>query len=379
MTVIHSARLVTESSIVPDSWVRFDADRIVARGTGDGWRAAGDGEVVDAGERLLAPGFIDLHGHGGGGAAFDDGEEAIERALATHRAHGTTRSVLSFVTAGIDDLAARLGSVRAVAGRDPLVLGAHLEGPFLDLDHKGAHDPGLLRDATPADVDALLAAADGSLVQITLAPEKPGALDAIRRFVDAGVRVAVGHTAADYDETLAAFDAGASILTHAFNAMDGIRHRAPGPIVAAMRTPQVTLEIINDGVHVHPDVVRMAFDAAPGRVALITDAMAAAGAPDGDYMLGPLAVRVADGIARLAEGDSIAGSTLTLDRALQQAVGACGIPLVDAIAALTVVPARALGREGELGSLAEGAAADALLLDDDLEVRGAWGAGRRIA
>jgi N-acetylglucosamine-6-phosphate deacetylase len=214
-------------------------------------------------------------------------------------------------------------------------------------------------------------------VQITLAPEKRGAMAAIPQLVDAGVAVAVGHTAAGYEAALAAFDAGASILTHAFNAMDGIHHRAPGPIGAALARRHVTLELINDGVHVHPAVAKMLWDAAPGRVALITDAMAAAGAADGDYVLGSLAVRVENGTARLVDGGAIAGSTLTLDAALRQSVDACGVPIVDAVDALTRVPADAIGR-GDLGRLEPGAAADAALLTSRFEVTRVWGAGNTL-
>ena len=190
--------------------------------------------------------------------------------------------------------------------------------------------------------------------------------------------MAVGHTGADYAQTLEAFDAGATILTHAFNGMDGIHHRAPGPVAAATRTPGVTLEIINDGMHVHPEVVRIAFAAAPGRMALITDAMAAAGSRDGEYVLGSLGVTVRDGVARLTEGDSIAGSTLTLDDALRRAVREVGLPVEDAVLALTATPARAIGRGDDLGSLRPGYAADAVLLDDDFRVLQVWTAGEAL-
>ncbi|MGB4779178.1 amidohydrolase family protein, partial [Microbacterium sp.] len=203
-------------------------------------------------------------------------------------------------------------------------------------------------------------------------------LAAVRAFADAGVGVAVGHSNADYEQALAAFDAGASILTHAFNAMNGIHHRAPGLVVAAMHAPHVTLEVIGDGVHVHPDVVRLAFRGAPGRVALITDAMGAAGAADGEYLLGSLAVTVRDGVARLKPDGAIAGSTLTQDVALRRAVVDSGIPLVEAVRALTVVPARAIRRDADLGRLDPGFAADAVLLSDDFEVEAVWSAGRRL-
>ncbi|MCD2441762.1 N-acetylglucosamine-6-phosphate deacetylase [Agromyces sp. SYSU K20354] len=379
--VIHSARLVSGFDTVPDSWVRFEGDLLVARGIGDGWREALTPEtaVTDAAGRVLVPGFIDIHCHGAGGASVDEGDEAIETVLAVHNAHGTTRSVLSLVTAGIEPLAARLETIARVAARDPRVLGAHLEGPFLDTEFRGAHDPALLRTADADTVDRLLDAADGTLRQITMAPEREGAADAIRRFTAAGVRVAVGHTGADFATTLAAFDAGASILTHAFNGMRGIHHRAPGPVVAAMSADHVTLEVINDGVHVHPEVVKLAFAGAPGRVALVTDAMAAAGSADGTYLLGSLEVVVEAGVARLAHGGSIAGSTLTQDEALRRAVVDSDIPLEQAVAALTSTPAAAIGRERDLGRLEPGFAADAVLLGDALDVQAVWGAGARLA
>ncbi|MGI9822549.1 N-acetylglucosamine-6-phosphate deacetylase [Agromyces sp. Marseille-Q5079] len=380
-TLIHSARLIRPTGVIDDAWVRFEGDRVLAQGVGDGWRsaAAPDEATTDAAGRLLSPGFIDIHCHGAGGAAADEGPEAIERILAVHGAHGTTRTVLSLVTAAVDDLVAQLQTIASVAARDPRVLGAHLEGPFLDTEFRGAHDPGLLRTADAASVDRLLDAAGGSLRQITIAPEHEGAAEAIARFTTAGVRVAVGHTGADFETSLAAFDAGASLLTHAFNGMRGIHHRMPGPVVAAMRAPHVTLEVINDGVHVHPDVVRLAFAGAPRRIALITDAMAATGSADGRYLLGSLEVDVVQGVARLVEGGSIAGSTLTQDVALRQAVQAAGLPIEVAVAALTEVPAAAIGRAHDLGRLEAGYGADAVLLGDDLAVEAVWGAGVRLA
>jgi N-acetylglucosamine-6-phosphate deacetylase len=378
-TLIHSARLVSGGRVRPDAWVRFDGGGVAETGTGDGWRAfVAGGEraaVVDADGAWLTPGFVDIHNHGGGGAAFDDGPEGIRTGLDLHQKHGTTRFVVSLVTAPVEVLAERVAAVAGLIPHDPRILGAHLEGPFLEVGHKGAHDPALLRSATPGDIDALLAAAGGTLRQITLAPELPGGLEAVRAFCAAGVAVAVGHTGADYAQTLAAFDAGASILTHAFNGMEGIHHRAPGPVAAATRTPGVTLEIINDGIHVHPEVVRLAFAAAPGRIALITDAMAAAGRSDGEYGLGSLSVTVKDGVARLTEGGSIAGSTLTLDDALRRAVTEVGISVEDAVLALTSTPATAIGRGHDLGSLEPGYAADAVLLDDDFQVLQVWTAG----
>lgn len=375
--VIHGVRLVDAGTITDRAWVAFDGGLVAATGTGEGWRDLAPREAHDGRGAYLTPGFIDLHGHGGAGFSFDEGPEAIAAARALHRAHGTTRAVISLVTAPLDELATRAAMVAAVAEADPTVLGSHLEGPFLDLDHKGAHTASLLRTPDAASIDLLLEAGRGTIRQVTLAPERAGAMDAITRLVDAGVIAAIGHTSADFDTAVRAFERGARILTHAFNAMRGIHHRAPGPVVAALGDERVTLEIIADGVHVHPGVIRMAMDAAPGRVALVTDAMAAAGAGDGHYDLGGLAVTVADGVARLDEGGAIAGSTLTQDAALRTVVRECGVPLATAVAAATSTPARVLGLGERAGAMRPGFWADAVLMDEHLVVEAVWVAGLR--
>lgn len=375
--VLHSARLVDDRLLAEDAWVAFTDGVVSARGTGEDWRSVTAAEVIDAEGKILTPGLVDIHGHGAGGAAYDDGVEAIRVARAVHLAHGTTRAVLSLVTASIEDLATRVGVIADLAERDATILGSHLEGPFLDAAHKGAHTESLLRAPDAVSIDRLIAAGRGSIRQVTLAPELSGGLDAVARFAAAGVTVAVGHTAATAEQAHAAFDAGATLLTHAFNTMPGIHHREPGPVVAAMSDPRVTLELIADGVHVHPDVIALAFAGAPGRIALITDAMAAAGAADGRYELGGLAVTVHDGVARLDSNGAIAGSTLTLDAALRLVVS-CGVSLPDAVAAVTSIPARALGLGHRFGSLRHGAAADAVLWDDDLRVQHVWVDGARV-
>jgi N-acetylglucosamine-6-phosphate deacetylase len=407
--IVHGARKCDVDGEEDRFWLVFDGDRIAATGDGAGWAAhAGAGtDVVDAAGALLTPGFIDLHVHGGGGFSFDaaagqgaagqgaadhgaedhtpaghTAADAIGRALAVHRAHGTTRSVLSLVANPVAALERSLAAIADLAERDPLVLGSHLEGPFLAPGRRGAHNPDFLISPSPAVLERLAAAARGTLRQITIAPELPGALDAISALAEAGVVVAVGHTEADEEQAQAAFDRGARLLTHAFNAMPGIGHRKPGPVVAAIRDERVTAELILDEVHVHPDVARLLIDAAAGRVALITDAMAAAGSADGSYRLGSLDVTVVDGVARLTGQDgapgAIAGSTLTLDHALRVATRRCGMSLRAAVTALTWVPARVLGIDRRLGRLAPGYAADAVLLNGACEVSAVWGAGRRL-
>lgn len=384
-TLIHSARLVSDGHVTADGWVLLERGRIARVGNGmppvaefAGAETGFSETVIDARGRWLAPGFIDIHCHGAGGAAFDEGADGIRTALAVHRRHGTTRSVLSLVTAALPALERQLGAIAEVTTTDERVLGAHLEGPFLDVGHKGAHDRRLLVEATDDAVDRLLAAGDGRITQVTIAPERPGGMAALERFVAAGVAVAVGHTGADNETTREAFEHGATILTHAFNGMNGIHHRAPGPVAAATRDNRVTIEIIGDGVHVHPEVVRLTWAAAPDRIALITDAMAAAGSRDGEYVIGGLDVLVVDGVARLRDGGSIAGSTLTQDAALRFAVTKAGLPIEAAVRALTQTPAHAIGRAHDLGRLQPGYVADIVLLESDLTVSAVWASGERL-
>jgi N-acetylglucosamine-6-phosphate deacetylase len=372
--VIHSARIIDRGEIVEDGWVRIENGLVAARGTGTSWTPAD--EVVDAKEvagadAVLTPGFVDIHGHGGAGAAFDDGIDAIRTGRALHRAHGTTRAVVSLVTASVDDLARSVSMIADLTETDADILGSHLEGPFLDPGHHGAHEPTLLREPSSADVARLLEAGRGTVRQMTIAPELSGGIDAVRQIVAAGSAAAVGHTNADAATARAAFEAGASILTHAFNAMPGIHHRSPGPVLTAAADHRVVLEGIADNVHLDPAVIRLLFDSAPGRVALITDAMAAAGSADGHYDLGAVSVTVENGIARADDTGSIAGSTLTQDVALLRAVQA-GVALPEAVRALTETPARAIGVGEAFGSLQSGRCGDAVLLDAELRVVRVW-------
>jgi len=376
-TLLHNASLL-DADGRRHGWVLFDGDRIAATGLTGVDAPPHASIVLELNGRTLTPGFIDLHGHGGGGAAFDNGADEIAIALAVHRAHGTTRSVISLVANPLDEVRASLALVASLAASDPTIVGTHLEGPYLAIGRRGAHAPEFLSAPDPEMTESLLEAGAGTICQVTIAPELPGALDAVRRFVDAGVVVAVGHTEADEHVARAAFNAGATLVTHVFNAMPGIHHRDPGPIVAAFDDDRVTLELVLDGVHVHPSVAQMVARAAPHRVALVTDAMAAAGGADGHYRLGSLNVDVRGGIAHLAGTSTIAGSTLTLDAALHCAVTVAGIDEAAAVEALTRTPARVLGREGEWGMLAPGFAADFVVLDEWWQVERVWAAGVEV-
>lgn len=336
---------------------------------------------IELGGGYIVPGLIDLHVHGAATAAHDDGPEAIATAVAAHRRHGTTTTMVSLITAAENDLiTAILGGVEA-AQADPRIVGLHLEGPFLSPVHRGAHDPTKLLAPDPSVFERFTAAGDGHVRMITLAPEQPGGMDLLSAALVADVHVAVGHSDADYAQATAAFEAGADIVTHAFNAMRPLHHRAPG-IIAAARDAGVILEAINDGVHLHDATVRLLDSIAPDRLAFVTDAMAAAAADDGHYLLGSLDVDVVDGVARLSDGGSIAGSTLTMDRALRRAVTAVGMDPVDAVKAATLTPARFLGMDRKIGAVRTGMVADLVILDDAWHLRamllaGEWADERR--
>ncbi len=290
-------------------------------------------------------GLVDIHCHGGGGHTFGHSVESCVAVADAHQSHGTDRMVGSLVTAPVRELSRQLSVMREAMVVDSRIVGAHLEGPFLAPERKGAHNADFLTHPTAAMVDDLLAEGQGVLRQITIAPELPGALEAIAHCAAAGVVVAVGHTTASGALAREALDAGARLITHAFNAMPGVAGRDPGPVGAALADTRVAIEVIADGVHVDPILIALLFSEAPGRVVLVTDAMAAAGAGDGRYTLGGLDVDVHGGRAVIAGTETLAGSTLTLDRAVAVAVNA-GVPEADAVAAASSIPAALLGLDG---------------------------------
>jgi N-acetylglucosamine-6-phosphate deacetylase len=372
--VVHSVRLISSGLDSADAFVAFGDGQVLATGTGSDWGelTADDAEVLDGNGYILTPGLIDIHNHGGAGSSYGDSAEAIRTARRLHLEHGTTRQLLSLVTASPEVLISQIHLAAAEIRRDPTILGIHLEGPFLARDYCGAHDPALLRDPDPNLVEQLLDAADGTLREVTMAPERAHFAESARLLRDAGVVVAVGHTAATFEQTRAAIDGGATLLTHAFNGMPGVHHRAPGPVFAFVEDSGSWLEVINDGAHVRTEVIRMLCGLAPGRVALVSDAMAATGVGDGRYRLGDLDVVVEGGVARLTQGEAIAGSTITLDVAVARAVQDVGLSPLAAIEAATAVPAQILGVADRFGRLEPGYVADAVLFDQDWQVRSVW-------
>jgi N-acetylglucosamine-6-phosphate deacetylase len=366
--------VLTGRELLRPGWIEVSHSKVVAVGTGPAPRP------VDRslGAVTVVPGFVDTHLHGGGGASFSTASHngadhnGTSTAVALHRRHGTTTLVASLVTAAPDELLRQVGEL-ADDVRTGLIAGIHLEGPWLSTKRCGAHQPSLMRDPDPAEVDRLLEAGGGAISMVTLAPERVGALAAVKRIVDAGVVVAVGHTEATYEQTRTAIAAGATVGTHLFNAMRPIDRREPGPIIALLEESRVTVEVIADGVHVDPAIYRhVTRSAGPDRVSLVTDAMAAAGMADGAYHLGPLAVDVVDGVARVAGTDTVAGGTATMDRLFRFAVTHSGLSrdeaLMLAVGQSSVNPARALGLP--CAGLFPGGVADLVVLDADLAVTG---------
>jgi N-acetylglucosamine-6-phosphate deacetylase len=285
------------------------------------------------------------------------------------------------VTAPVGELIEQLGWIADLADRNGTgpaggrVLGAHLEGPFLSEARCGAQNPEFLLDPDRDVLTTLVKAARGWLRVTTVAPELPGALDIISDLVSADVVAAVGHTDATYAQAAAGFAAGARLATHLFNGMRSLHHREPGPALAALDAG-VACEVINDGEHVHPAILRLVAGRGDRVLVLITDAMDAAGIGDGEYELGGQRVTVQDGAARLVRTGSLAGSTLTMDVAVRRAVVDSALSVPAAVAAASLNPARVLGIDGECGAIAPGLAADLLHLDDDFEVRRVMTRGR---
>jgi N-acetylglucosamine-6-phosphate deacetylase len=374
--LLAGGRVVTPDGVLADAWVHVAGDTIVSIGTS---KPAVDAPVVDLAGAWLLPGYVDLHMHGGGGHSVASSLEAMDAAVAFHRVRGTTSTLVSLMTASVAELAEQLGWAAELARRGPMprgsVLGSHLEGPFISLRRRGAQNEAHIIAPNPSVLDRLLAASEGTLRMITLAPELDGALPLIPPLRHAGVIVAMGHSDATYEQAAAAIRAGASHATHLFNAMPPLHHREPG-LVGAVLEAGISCELINDGRHVHHAVIRLVSSLIDCPV-LVTDAIDATRVGDGTFVLGGQEVHVQDGEARLASTESLAGSTLTMDQALRRAIKASGLSVEQASAAASTNPARVLGLDASIGSIAVGRRGDLVVLDDDLQVTavmagGAW-------
>ena len=370
---------VLEQGVVPDALVLVRGERILWAGPAE---QAPEHEAARAlaHDGLVLPGLVDLHCHGGGGASFPDSSTAEEMLTAVHehRRHGTTSLVASLVTADADTLRDRVAQLSRLH-RDGEIAAIHLEGPFLSEARRGAQNPAHLIGGDPELVRELAQLADGALATMTLAPEAERADEAIDALAESGAVPSLGHTDGDSAQMTAAVARSGAALrrargrsplptaTHLFNGMRPIHHRDPGPALAALDAAsrgQIVVEVIADGVHLDARTVAHVFSlAAEDCVVLVTDAMAAAGMADGRYRLGALDVTVEDGVATLTEGGAIAGGTAHLVDVLRLAVREAGVDLVAAVRAASTVPARVLGMQDEIGSLAAGRRADLLLVD----------------
>jgi N-acetylglucosamine-6-phosphate deacetylase len=329
---------------------------------------------------ILVPGFIDLHVHGGDGADFMDAhEEATERILGFHATHGTTALAATTLSASRGDLHAAVETIAAVSAarsEGAEIVGIHLEGPFINSTRAGAQDRASIRPADIHEVAALIAEAPRMRWIITIAPEIEGSRALIEHFRDR-VLFSIGHTNATFGEAVAALEWGTCHFTHLYNAMTPLHHRDPGVVGAALTSVDATAELIADGIHVHPAAMRIAVNAMPHRVALVTDAMRACGLAEGTYKLYEHEVTVTDGAARLADG-TLAGSVLTMDAAVRNMIELAGLPIETVIPLATEVPARIAGVANRKGKIERRYDADLVLMNERFEVERVWGRGRAV-
>src|SRR5277367_3270943 len=391
-TVIHAGRILTPDEEFNDSIIVVEGSRIAAIGHRDEIRVPVDAVDYIAAEMTVVPGFVDVHIHGAGGHDVMEGTaRALDRIATTVARHGTTSLVATTVTAAVEETCHSLeGIARYIRSHEELkqpqengklaaeFVGIHLEGPFISKARRGVHPPDSIARPSVEVLQRFLDAADGLVKIVTIAPEIPGAKELIEYAVAAKVVAAIGHTDADFAQARAAIRAGARHAVHMYNAMRPFTHRDPGVVGAILTDPEVTAEIIADGVHVAGPTIQVllgckGFDA----VLLASDGIAATGMPDGNYRLGNFEVNVERGVCRNSEG-KLAGSTLTLDRALRYLV-ALGVPLGDAVRMATVLPARRLGMAGKKGVIAVGADADLVALTPDLRVAGVMTRGAGLA
>ena len=393
--VLLTGRLVTPLAIINDGAVVLDGDRIAFAGKAselpqqwseaqrpDGWTK----------QHTLLPGLVDVHCHGGAGGEFGPDAASARVAVDYHHRSGTTSVVGSLVSNTHDALVSGVSACAALVAQGELA-GIHLEGPFLSMERRGAQNPAALCDVDAALIEALVEAATAAgaseaIAQMTFAPERPGAKDLPGLLGSHAIVAAVGHTACDAETAWAAlrasFDAaprgGRPLVTHVFNGMPHLHHRAPGPVSAALAAAsrgEAVLEVIGDGVHLAPAIVRMLFDLVGAQgICLITDAMAASGMPDGSYTLGGQEVVVSGRTARLAEGDSIAGGVATLLDVVRWCVQSAGVPLLDVVTAASSTPSQTLALTG-IGGLRAGNLADVVVVDDQMSLhavirRGEW-------
>jgi N-acetylglucosamine-6-phosphate deacetylase len=381
-TLLHVLRAFTPVTEIPDAAILFRDGVIESVGPrGAVTLPTGAQEIIST-DKIATPGFLDVHIHGAGGHDVMEGtEDALEAVSRTLASHGTTSFVATTVTASPESICKSAEGIAGYMAQQHQtekcraeVLGIHFEGPFLSSLRRGVHPSEFLKLPSAELLEQFIGAAKGNAQVLTLAPELLGAMPCIDAARKAGLVVAIGHTDATYEQARAAIARGAHHAVHVYNAMRPFSHRDSGVIGAVLTTPEVTAELIADGVHVDETAMRLLLQAkGAAGVILVSDGISATGMPDGKYTLGNFEVTVSGGVARNTEG-KLAGSTLTLDRALRNIVN-LGVPLTDALRMLTLNPATLLGIEFKKGSLRPGADADILLLDESLRVTQTWTRG----
>jgi N-acetylglucosamine-6-phosphate deacetylase len=388
VTAIYASRILTPQEELLDAVILVEGGRITAIGHRDEVKIPEGAVDYVASGMTVVPGFVDVHIHGAGGHdVMEATHAALDCITSTVARHGTTSILATTVTAPVDETCKSLEGIAQYirshehqenTGLAAEILGIHLEGPFISKTRRGVHPSDSITRPSIEILDKFRAASDGLISILTVAPEVSGALDLIRAAVTNGIVAAIGHTDADYEQARAAIQAGARHAVHFYNAMRPFSHRDPGVIGAVLTEPDVTAEIIADGVHVAGPAIQVllgtkGFDT----VLLASDGTAATGMPDGNFRLGNFEVTVKDGVCRNSEG-KLAGSTLTLDRALRYIVS-LGVPLIDALRMATILPARRLGLAGKKGIIAIGADADLVVLTPDLRVAGVMTRGAGLA
>jgi N-acetylglucosamine-6-phosphate deacetylase len=384
-TLFHVRKAITPKGEIEDAGILVREGVIEFAGPRAGIELPIGSEEIDASEYTAIPGFVDVHIHGAGGR---DVMEADDSALSTITGRlakfGTTSLLATTVTAGADDTCRAVEGISKFISRQyqttearAEILGIHFEGPFISKARRGAQPAEFIQPPSAEVLQRFLQAASGNARIMTMAPELLGAMPCIDAARSLGLVVSIGHTDATYEQARAAIAHGALHATHVYNAMRPFSHRDPGVIGAVLTTPEVTAELIADGVHVDEIAMKLLLKAKGAEgVILISDGISATGMPDGKYMLGGLEVTMTGGICRTAEGN-LAGSTLTLDRALRNIVN-LGTPLVDAVRMLTLNPATLLSIEFKKGALRTGADADIILLNEALEITNVWARGTLV-
>jgi N-acetylglucosamine-6-phosphate deacetylase len=371
-SVIKNGMVITPSKTIEKGVVVFEDGKITAVGQPNRAKVPRSAKLIDASGKIVAPGFVDIHVHGGKGRdVMDASYEAIKDIAKFLVSHGTTSFVPTTISAPRFEL---LGAVKVVRtamkkGTDGAeVLGAHLEGPYINLEKRGAHDANYVRLPSMGEFEEIWEASNQAVKIVTLAPELEGSTMLIEKLRELGIVASIGHSNATYIQAVDAMKRGVRYATHMFNRMSGFDPREPGVVGAVLVHDELTAELICDGIHVHPVAMSLLTRVkGPERVVLVTDAIRAAGMPDGEYALGKQRIIVKDGVSRLESGD-FAGSTLTMDRAVRNIMRLVGTPLQTAVKMATINPAAVVNVDGNKGSLEPGKDADIVIIDDEINV-----------